>query len=95
MGDLIYKIDENLTIPIQETLLSVGVDTWWKTGLVFSGVTYLGIRAFKPQSFYNADGSERPWNVGLDPTSSKMSGATPVPAWLASVSIGFILSSFI
>lgn len=92
---LLYAIDQNFTEPMQETLLSMGIDSYWKTGLLFSAVTGAAIHAAKPTMFYSEDGSMKPWNVGMDPTSAKLAKATPVPVWLASLSTGYLLAMFI
>ena len=95
MESLMYTLDRNIGEPLQNGLLSVGIDTWWKAGIALSGLTAIGIHAYKPAAFYSPDGSMRPWNATMDATTAKMTDATPVPVWLASASVGFITASFI
>lgn len=92
---ILYSIEENFTGPVQDGLASVGIDSYWKAGLFFSALTATALYAAKPAAFYNKDGSVRPWNVGQDGTNAKMTGATPVPLWLASLSTGYIFAAFI
>lgn len=90
-----YSLEESVVKPIQSSLVAIGINNPIKLALLISAVSYGTLYILQPSSFYNPDGTSRPWNIGMTPADSKMKGATPVPSWLASLAVGYTVSLFI
>lgn len=94
--DFLYSISTNVNEPIQQALVSIGIDSAWKTALFISALTGAGLYIAKPSALFNPDGSAKPWTAGSgDMAQAKMDGAVPVPWWLASLTVGYVTAQFI